>query len=77
MVFELKDKIAQQTGVLAAASDKSGGQEDVLQAMEALGYLRSEVFPLLMEMQNQGEFSARVEDNIKQVLRRKAAMMKK
>ncbi|MEQ8236546.1 MAG: Holliday junction branch migration protein RuvA [Syntrophomonadaceae bacterium] len=77
LVFELKDKIAQQTGILAAASDKSGGLEEVLQAMEALGYQRSEVFPLLMELQNQGEFSARVEDNIKQVLRRKAAMMKK
>lgn len=77
LVFELKDKIAQQTGILAAAGDKSSGLEEILQALEALGYQRSEVFPLLMEMQNQGEFSARVEDNIKQVLRRKAAMMKK
>lgn len=77
LVFELKDKVGQQIGIIAAGDQNAGRLEEILEALEALGYSRSEIFPLLADMQSQGELGERVEDNIKQVLRRKAALMKK
>lgn len=77
LVFELKDKVGNQPGLGWASADDGAGQEEIMEALETLGYQRSEIFPLLMEMKNQGEFGERVEDNIKRVLRRKAMQMKK
>lgn len=77
LVFELKDKMGKGRGLPPPAADEDGSLEDLLAAMEALGYSRSEVFPLVVKMQAQGELSSRVEDNIKQVLRRQARQMKK
>ncbi|MEA1960075.1 MAG: Holliday junction branch migration protein RuvA [Bacillota bacterium] len=78
LVFELKDKIGKHTTV----SIKSDGGvdrtiEDVLEAMEALGYMRSEVFSVVMELKEHGELTGRVEDNIKTILKRIAAQMKR
>jgi len=48
-----------------------------MEALEALGYQRSEIFPLVMRMKSEGELSGKVEDNLKQVLRRQAQSVKK
>jgi len=77
LVFELKDKIGNQQGLALGASDDGSILEEILEALEALGYQRSEVFPLLMDMKMQGELGDRVEENIKKVLRFKAMQMKK
>lgn len=77
LVFELKDKVGKQQGLVLTASEDGSAMEDILEALEMLGYQRSEVFPLLMEMKAQGELEDRVEQTIKKVLRYKAMQMKK
>jgi len=77
LVFELRDKVSKHTGAAWAPSEDGVGLEEVLEALETLGYQRSETFPLLMDMKIQGELGERVEENIKRVLRRKAMQMKK
>ncbi len=77
LIFELRDKIAQYQGTVAIAGETCNAAEEILQAMESLGYSRSEIYPLLTQMQSQGELSPRVEDNIKKILKRQALLMKK
>lgn len=77
LIFELKDKIGPYQGAVLAGSDDNHVMEDVMEALETLGYSRSEIFPLLMEMQSQGELADRVEDNIKKILKKQALNMKK
>ncbi len=77
LVFELKDKVGGREGIALAASEDTHFMEDILEALEALGYQRSEIFPMIMDMQAHHELGDRVEDNIKKVLRRKAMQMKK
>lgn len=71
LVFELKDKIGTHQTMLTEP-DGSNQLEDVMQALETLGYKRSEIFPILMELQSRGELADRVEDNIKKVLKKQA-----
>jgi len=71
LIFELKDKIG-ETRVNAAVHGEEPWLGDVMDALEALGYQRSEVFPLIMDLQAQGKMSDRVEDNIKLVLKTRA-----
>lgn len=77
LVFELKDKVGKGLGIVFANADESAPLEELLEALEALGYQRTEVFPLVMNMHSQGELGGRVEDNIKKVLRRKAQQLKR
>jgi len=77
LVFELKDKVGKQQGISLAASEDGYFQEEILEALEALGYQRSEIFPIIMDMKAHNELSDRVEENIKKILRRKAMQMKK
>lgn len=77
LIFELKDKIGQYEGALSSAPGENTVLTEVMEALEVLGYSRSEVFPLLMEMQTQGQLSERVEDNIKKILKKQALAMKK
>lgn len=72
LVFELKDKIGQGEQVLALNTDDNSNIGDVLEALESLGYNRSEVFPLLTELKEKGQLHERVEDNIKMVLKLQA-----
>jgi len=77
LVFELKDKVGKQPGLILPTGEDRSNLEEVLEALETLGYQRSEIFPVLMEMKTQGEFGDKIEENIKKVLRRKAMQMKK
>jgi len=77
LVFELKERIGKQQGMVSTSGEEGSTWEDLLEALEALGYQRSEVFPLIMDMKAHNELGDRVEDNIKKVLRRKAMQMKK
>jgi Holliday junction DNA helicase RuvA len=75
LIFELKNKIGQkQLAVLPDRDDNS--LNDVLEALETLGYGRSEIFPLVMEMQARGELGADGEENLKKVLKARARQMK-
>jgi len=77
LIFELRDKIAKYQGTVFVDREVNHDVEEVLQALESLGYSRSEIFPMVMELQSQGEFADRVEDNIKKILKRLALAMKK
>ncbi len=75
IIFELREKIGEFS--IPAAVDASGTSvEEVLQALETLGYGRSEVFSLIMELKQTGDLADSVEENIKRVLRIKARQMK-
>ncbi len=76
LLFELKDKVSGKAGLVLPIGEDRSNLEEVLEALETLGYQRSEIFPVLMEMKSQGELGAKVEENIKKVLRRKATQMK-
>ncbi len=75
LIFELKDKIARPLSALEAADDNS--LTDVMEALEALGYSRSEVFPLYLQMKERGELSTRLEENVKLILKKKASLLKR
>ncbi len=77
LVFELKDKVGKGQDIVIAAAEDGSMLEELMEALETLGYRRSEVFPLIMNMKSQGELGTGVEDNIKRVLRHKALQMKK
>jgi Holliday junction DNA helicase RuvA len=71
LIFELKDRVGAARTAVAGTEDESW-LGDVMEALETLGYQRSEVFPLIMELQAQGKMQERVEDNIKLVLKARA-----
>lgn len=76
LIFELKDKIGQeQLAVLPDREDNS--LNDVFEALETLGYGRSETFPLVMDMQARGELGGNVEESLKKILKARALQMKR
>lgn len=77
LIFELKDKVGNKAGLVMPTGEDRSNLEELLEALETLGYQRSEIFPVLMEMKSQGELGDKIEENIKKVLRRKAMQMKK
>lgn len=72
LVFELRDKLPAPS-VLTAESPGGSMAEQVLEALEVLGYNRAEVFPVIREIAASGQLGERVEDNIKMVLKHKAS----
>lgn len=74
LIFELKDKI-EKLPVLPDREDNS--LNDVLEALETLGYGRSEIFPLVMDMQSRGELNGNIEDSLKRILKARALQMKR
>ena len=69
LVFELKDKLAKDQVVVQHASlGDSSAIEDLLQAMEALSYTRSEVMSSVLAMQNQGKISGDLNQDVKNLL---------
>ena len=76
LIFELKDKIgSEQLTVIPGGDDNS--MDDVLEALEALGYSRSEIYPLVLEMQGRGELDGSVEQNLRKVLKARNIQMKR
>ncbi len=71
LIFELKDKIEGEN-MLKSLKSAGDGLDDLMEALEILGYNRSEVFPLVLEMQEKGQLSEKIEDNIKKVLQKMA-----
>lgn len=72
LLFELHDKLPQPS-VLSPDKPELAAADQVLEALEVLGYNRAETYPILRELTEAGQLSERVEDNIKLVLKRKAA----
>lgn len=77
LLFELKDKVGQEEAITPAAADGGQPLSEVMEALEALGYSRSEVFADVMELQKSGQLSRELADNVKLVLKRKAQQLKK
>lgn len=76
LIFELKDKIgSEQFTPIPGGDDNS--MDDVLEALEALGYGRSEIYSLVLEMQARGELNGSVEENLRRVLRARSVQLKR
>ncbi|MGR6836566.1 Holliday junction branch migration protein RuvA [Syntrophomonas erecta] len=71
LMFELKDKVKDNIPLTVDTTANSGINE-ILEALEVLGYGRNEVFPLLVDLQEKNQLAESVEDNIKLVLKLKA-----
>lgn len=76
LIFELKGRLSRLVPAGAGGDVSRPAWEEVLAALETLGYTRSEVFPILMELQSKNELGDRLEDNLKKVLRIRAGSMK-
>ncbi len=66
LIFELKDKIKDNHMLLG--SNARDDINDLVEALEVLGYNRSEVFALIIEMKEKKQLSNSIEENIKRVL---------
>lgn len=77
LVFELKDKIGQPVVMLESNNSADNMMGDILEALETLGYSRSEVMTILMDLKEKGELGDSPEANIKKVLKMKALQFKK
>ena len=74
----MKDKVGD---VILGSGAESGSaptdqMEDLYQALEVLGYSRSEILPLVLQLRGAGEIGERVEDNIRKVLRMRSGQLK-
>lgn len=70
LLFELRDKMGDLSILLQAGDSSPPDQmEDLFQALEVLGYTRSEVLPIIVQLRGDGELSDQVHENIKKVLR--------
>lgn len=76
LIFELQDKIGELGMPDAVNTSGTSVEEDVLQALESLGYGRSEVYPLIMDLKKAGDLANSVEENIKKILRIRVRQMK-
>ena len=75
LIFELKDKLNQTSNLLGTSTrqtvDSTGAMlSEVLEAMEALGYTRAEVYPLMISLQEENILQERTEENIRLLLKR-------
>ncbi len=77
LMFELKDKVAAELALTPLDTEPALPINEAIEALEALGYSRSEVFPELLELNNQGQLGQNVAENVKLVLKSKAQRMKK
>ena len=77
LIFELRDKLSRQENLL---NKGQGGQNnsssemmgEVMEAMEALGYTRAEIYPLLISLQEEHALQTKTEENIRLLLKRLA-----
>lgn len=78
LLFEMKDRVGDMMpGPLTGSGDAPADQmEDLFQALEVLGYSRSEVLPLVVQLREAGEMGERVEDSIRKVLRMRSGRLK-
>ncbi|MGI5912402.1 MAG: Holliday junction branch migration protein RuvA [Syntrophomonadaceae bacterium] len=74
LIFELKDKIRSEQLSTNISASGDNNLNDVFEALEALGYGRSEIFPLAMEMQARGELTGSVEQKLKKILKARGLM---
>lgn len=71
LLFELRDKLPAAASITEGISEP-GMIEQVLEALEVLGFSRNEVYPVLRELTESGQLGEQVEENIKMVLKRNA-----
>lgn len=77
LMFELKDKISAPAILTQVNGAGDNMLADVLEALETLGYSRSETLSIIMDLKGKGQLSESVEGNIKKVLQIRAMQMRK
>jgi Holliday junction DNA helicase RuvA len=68
LVFELKERMLKIKPEIQTLSSDNDDLPFVVEALEQLGYSRSEVYPYLLKLKEQGKLSDKIENNIKLVL---------
>lgn len=76
LIFELKDKIGSEQ-LTAISGSNDSNMDDIFEALEALGYGRSEIYPLVLEMQARGELNDSVEENLRKILKARNIQVKR
>ncbi len=76
LIFELKDKISSEEFTSISHGDDTS-MDDILEALEALGYGRSEIYPLVLEMQARGELDGSIEQNLRKILKARSIQLKR
>ncbi len=71
LIFELKSKFADTIPERSLLSEQRLDTHAILEALEALGYNRREVYPLMLELEQKGLFSDSLQDNIRCILQHK------
>ena len=74
LIFELRDKIGD---FQRSVQPESENTNDLLEALEVLGYSRSEILPLIMDLEQKQELGKNIQENIKLVLKNKARLIKR
>lgn len=80
LLFEMKDKVGDvllKQNAATRGHDERSQSEELFEALEVLGYSRSEILPWIVRLQESGNMSSRVEDNIKLVLKLRALQFRK
>jgi len=70
IIFELKGKLTADLAITANAEHNN--MAELMEALEALGYHRSEVYPLIIKLQDEGQLPGKLQEALKVVLRAKA-----
>lgn len=76
LIFELKGKLGDVGAAVNGTEVKDRLLDEVYDALEALGYGRSEVYSSITKLRSQGELGDSAEENIKRVLRLRAQKIK-
>lgn len=74
LIFELKDRMGEFYQENESRTNTS--ISELMEALEVLGYNRSEVFTIVMDMQERKQLGESVEENIKKVLQAKTKQLK-
>lgn len=76
MIFELQDKVP-ELKLVEVEKEQRPLLDELMEALEILGYSRSEILPVIMDLNRNKQLGTSVEENIKLVLKAKAQEMRR
>lgn len=76
LIFELQDKVP-ELKLVEVAKEQRAHLDELMEALEVLGYSRSEILPIIMDLNRDQQLGKTLEENIKLVLKAKAREMKR
>ena len=68
LIFELKDQVSSMPIIVVDSDQQQKSRSETFAALEILGYRRTEVLPLWLELQEQGLLTEHTDVNLKLLL---------